>query len=328
LNEVFKTFPEDLDSLDKYFVDPSSGLDWNLVFTLPLWLRAWWDNFGAGGSLFIRSVIKNNQLIGLSPLQIRNGSASIIGSVNVCDYQDFILRPGFETEFYTAILEDLKQNGILNLHLETIRPDSTIVKYLMSLAKSRGCEIDYHQTDVSSDIQLPSGWNEYLKILDGKQRHELNRKMRNLGDIGVTQYRSVSRSDQIPGMIDVFLNLFPESRQDKAEFLTGEMKTFFKSLAISLSKHELVGFGILEFSDQPLAMTMFFDYNNNRYLYNSAYDPRYKSNSVGIISKALCIQESIQKGKRTFDFLKGSEKYKAYLGGREIPLYSCDITIR
>jgi len=50
--------------------------------------------------------------------------------------------------------------------------------------------------------------------------------------------------------------------------------------------------------------------------------------SVGLLSKALCIKESIREGKRRYDFLKGDESYKHQLGGREIPLYRCQITIK
>jgi hypothetical protein len=49
---------------------------------------------------------------------------------------------------------------------------------------------------------------------------------------------------------------------------------------------------------------------------------------VGIISKVRCIQDSIEKKKKLFDFLKGNEPYKYYLGGQEIPLYFCRIDLR
>ena len=64
------------------------------------------------------------------------------------------------------------------------------------------------------------------------------------------------------------------------------------------------------------------------YLYNSAYDPKYQSLSVGQLSKAYCIQESIKENKARFDFLKGNETYKYQMGGTEIPIYSCQINIR
>ncbi len=304
-------------------------MNWNLVFTLPAWLKVWWQNFGSGAELYLRSVKQGNETLGIAPLQIRNGTASIIGSVNVCDYQDFIVCPGMETDFFNAILDDLREKGIERLHLETIRPDSTIVTYLMPVAQERQYPVDYRQVDVSSDIDLPRSWDEYLGMLDGKQRHELKRKMRNLERIGEFTYRVIENKNAIPEAINTFLKLFPEYRNDKAEFMTADMQTFFRSLAEALSELGVIKFGVLEESGRkPVAMVMYFDYNNNIYLYNSAYDPDYRSKSVGIISKAKCIQDSIEKGKRKFDFLKGAEQYKYYLGGKEIPLYSCEITIR
>jgi CelD/BcsL family acetyltransferase involved in cellulose biosynthesis len=328
LIDTLKISREDFESITAYYINANLNLNWNLIFTLPAWLRVWWQNFASRSELYLCSIKHNEKIIGLSPLQIQGDVASLIGSKNVCDYQDFIISPGYEKAFFITLINDLKHKGIPRLHLETIRPDSTVVKYLIPLSKDLGFNIDFRQTDVSSDIVLPGTWSEYLKILDSKQRHELKRKMHNLNDFGETAYRSIIDKPSIAVAVDTFLNLFPESRSDKAEFLTPEMKNFFRSLTLSLSEIEAIGFGVLESSGQALAMVMYFDYNNNIYLYNSAYNPDYKSFSIGIISKALCIQDSILKRKNRFDFLKGSELYKFYLGGQEIPLYCCDITLR
>jgi CelD/BcsL family acetyltransferase involved in cellulose biosynthesis len=126
--------------------------------------------------------------------------------------------------------------------------------------------------------------------------------MRNLHDFGETEYRSIDNRNAIPVATDDFLKLFPESRQDKAEFMTAEMRTFFQSLSISLADSGIIKFGVLEAGDKPLAMVMYFDYNNNIYLYNSSYNPEYKSLSVGLISKAGCIQDNIQRGKENSIF--------------------------
>jgi CelD/BcsL family acetyltransferase involved in cellulose biosynthesis len=64
------------------------------------------------------------------------------------------------------------------------------------------------------------------------------------------------------------------------------------------------------------------------YLYNSSYDPRYTSLSVGVLSKVLCIKESINRGMKKWDFLKGAERYKYHLGGNEVPLHEYQITLQ
>jgi CelD/BcsL family acetyltransferase involved in cellulose biosynthesis len=62
-------------------------------------------------------------------------------------------------------------------------------------------------------------------------------------------------------------------------------------------------------------------------IYNSGYDPNYVSLSAGLLSKVLAIKGSIEKGKKKFDFLKGEEMYKHHLGGKEVPLFRCQIAI-
>jgi CelD/BcsL family acetyltransferase involved in cellulose biosynthesis len=320
--------PEDFNSLSSLFSLSGSTLNWDLVFTLPAWLEVWWQNFGNGADTYIRSVKQQEKVIGIAPLQIRQGLASIIGSVDVCDYQDFIVAPGSESYFYNAVLDDLLRQGVTGLHLETVRPDSSIATHLIPLARERQYPVEYRQVDVSADIQLPSKWEDYLAGLEGKQRHEIKRKMRNLQEIGETSYLTISDKEAIPPAIETFLHMFPESRSDKARFMTDQMLAFFRSLSLALAGIGVLRFGVLKAGDKPVAMVMYFDYQKSIYLYNSAYDPAFKSMSVGVISKARCIQESIEQGKRKFDFLKGPEPYKYYLGGKEVALYSCDITLK
>ena len=94
----------------------------------------------------------DGRTIGLAPLQVRDQTASIVGSVNVCDYQDFVVIPGEEKDFFNAVLDDLRQKGVQKL-VETMR-QTTIVRHLMPLAQERQYSIDYHQSDASSDMDL------------------------------------------------------------------------------------------------------------------------------------------------------------------------------
>ena len=47
----------------------------------------------------------------------------------------------------------------------------------------------YSQDDVSVILDLPATWEEYLQLLDTKQRHELKRKLRRLSEEGEANYR-------------------------------------------------------------------------------------------------------------------------------------------
>jgi len=295
---------------------------------LPAWLKVWWQELGAGAELYLGSVRQGERVIGIAPLLVNEKTASFIGSADVCDYLDFVVAPGRERDFFNVLLDDLREKGINQLDLRPLRLDSTVLTHLVSIAQNRGYEVLCHPEDVSLELDLPSTWDEYLATLNKKQRHEVRRKLRRLWEAGKVDYHIVQDRVAVHDAMDAFLKMFTESRQDKAAFLTAQMESFFRSLAKAMAEIGLLRLGIIKLDKVPAAMTMGFDYNDSHYLYNSAYDPQYNSLSVGLLCKVLCLKESIQEGKKRFDFLKGGETYKYHLGGGEVPLYSCQITIK
>ena len=319
---------ENFSYLKSYWNNPSHNLRWNSIFVSPIWLQVWWQAFGAEEELYLRTVREREKIIGIAPLRLKDKRARIIGSADVCDYLDFVVTPGMEENFFTALLNDLKQTGINHLDLSPLRPDSTALTNLVPIAQSQGHEVLYHLEDVSLELDLPSTWEEYLLVLTTKQRHEVRRKLRRLSEEGKETYHLIKDKTAAHNAMDAFLKLFTKSREDKATFLTTQMDSFLRSLVDSMAEAGLLRFGILELDTLPVAIVMCFDYHDCIYLYNSGYNPQYASLSVGLLSKILCIKESIQEGRKRFDFLKGAETYKYHLGGREIPLYRCQITIK
>ncbi|MDP2729844.1 MAG: GNAT family N-acetyltransferase [Dehalococcoidales bacterium] len=318
---------ESFDSLASCGVEPNR-LSWDCFFVLPVWVKVWWQNFGGEEELYLVAVRQADKITGIAPLMIKDGTASFLGSTDVSDCLDFVITPGLERDFFTVLLDDLKQKGVSNLDLKSLRPDSTVLNHLVNIARERGYEVFSQPEDFSLEVVLPSTWEEYLAILTTKQRHEVRRKLRRLLEAGKIDYRIIEDREAVNKAMDTFLKMFSESRSDKAAFLTGQREVFFRALANSLAEAGLLRLGILEVDSVPAAMVMCFDYNDCIYLYNSGYDGQYDPLSVGLLSKVLYIKESIQKGKKKFDFLRGNETYKHHLGGREIPLHSCRITIK
>ena len=319
---------ESFDTLASCWADPNQRLGWNSIFVLPAWLKVWWQEFGSGAELYLGVVRQGEKVVGIAPLLVREGRASIIGSADVCDYLDFVVAPDIARDFFNVLLDDLKEKGINHLDLMPLRPDSTVLTYLVDIAQNRKYEVHCRQEGVSVEVDLPGTWDEYLAMLGKKQRHEVRRKLRRLWEAGNVDYHCLEVSQQAGDFMDTFLKLFSLSREEKASFMTAQMKSFFRSLAEAMAEIGLLRFGIVELDKATVAMIMGFDYNDAMYLYNSAYDPQYNSLSVGLLCKVLCLKESIKRGKKKWDFLKGGEPYKYHIGGKEITLYNCQITIR
>lgn len=317
---------ESLDGAASFWYELRHCLNWSSIFALPAWLKAWWEVFGGGGNLYLRTVRQGQKIIGFAPLQVNQETASFIGGADVCDYLDFVVDPGSERDFFLLLLEDLEENDISKLDLGPLRPDSTVLTHLVNIARNRGYEVLCHPEDISLELALPPTWSEYLSTLKNKQRHEVRRKLRRLWEAGSIEHRCSQVGHEVEDYLDSFLKLFSLSRDEKASFMTPKMESFFRSLAKAMAEIGLLRLGILQVDKVPAAMTMGFDYNGSHYLYNSAYDPQFNCLSVGLLCKVLCLRNSIERGITKLDFLKGGEPYKYQLGGQEIPLHRCQIT--
>lgn len=323
------TAQESFDSLAACWSDPGRcRLNWDSVFVVPAWQEVWWREFGSGHQLCLTSVRHGETIAGIAPLMVKDDTAYLLGGTDVCDYLDFVVAPGRERDFFNVLLDDLRHQGINHLDLGLLRPDSTVLRHLVGIAEGRGYQVIGQSEDVSLEMELPADWEAYLTGLTTKQRHEVRRKLRRLDEAGEVNYRFVEDSAAVPETMDMFLGMFTGSRDDKADFLTAPMESFLRALADKMAEIGLLKIGILELDRQPVAAIMCFDYNECLYLYNSGYNLDYRNVGAGLLSKVLCIQESIQQGKTRFDFLKGNETYKYHLGGREIPLSRCRITIK
>ena len=306
----------------------SDDLRWGSIFILPSWLKAWWQAFGGESELCLQSIRQNEKVIGIAPLLMEGGTASIVGSANVCDYLDFVVAPGAEKEFFTVLLDYLRQKGVNHLDMRPLRHDSTVLTHLVGIAQKQGHEVLCLREGVSVELGLPPSWEDYLSLLGRKQRHEMRRKLRRLEAVGSVDYHCSGLDHEAGDLFDTFLKLFSLGGEKKAKFMTPKMVGFFRSVAEAMTEIDLLRFGVLRVDGKTVAIIMTFDYLDSIYLYNSAYNPEYAYLSVGLLSKLLCIKESVEKGKSRFDFLQGGERYKYQLGGQEIPLYRCQIGIR
>ena len=319
---------ESFDSLTSYWLQSESLLMWDCIFVLPPWLEVWWHDFGSEAELYLGAIRTGRTIAGIAPLLLRGTEASFIGSTDLCDYLDFVIVPGKEVDFFNILLDDLQGRGIRRLNLRPLKPNSSVLTYLVGIARNRNYDVSRKVEDVSLELDLPPTWQGYLNTLTQKQRHEVNRKLRRLGEAGDVNYRVVEDSDSLLDSMDLFLRLFRQSREDKEIFLTNQIESFFRSLVKAMARSGLLRFGILELNASPVAVVMYFDYNNSVFLYNNGYDPKHSFLSVGLISKVLCLKDSVERGRSKFDFLKGAEEYKYRLGGKEITLYGCEISFK
>jgi CelD/BcsL family acetyltransferase involved in cellulose biosynthesis len=318
---------ETIDGLYAYWLEKGSALEWTCLFVLPPWLDVWWRIFGKEWKPYPMAVREGGNLIGIAPLMIQGERACVIGSPDVCDYVDFVFAPGRAKDVLRRILHHLKQQGISLLDLGPLRGDASLLKDMTPVADTLGYEVTIHPEDVILELELPATWDGFLQSLNGKQRHEIRRKIRRLYEAGQINYLVVEEAEQVKKKVDIFLALFGSNRSDKAAFMDNQMASFFRSLAEAMAEAQILKLFFLDLNASPAAVAMCFDYASTMYLYNNGYDQRFGSLSVGLLSKVFSMKESIERGRKTYSFLKGGETYKYLLGGTPVPVYRCKVML-
>jgi CelD/BcsL family acetyltransferase involved in cellulose biosynthesis len=294
-----------------------------LLFSSPDWAEAWWKHFSRGSTLLAGAVEDDGKAIGIAPLRLQDGIVRFIGSDNLFDFQDFIIEKGREEVFYRALLQGLSGMKAGAVDMAPVLPDSSVYRLLIPLARELGLDVTCSPDEVTVSLELPPDLPSYLALLSGKQRHELLRKERRLHEEGDVSYRVKDWADDAD--IDLFLDFFRESREDKNRFLTPTVELFMRDIISSSQARGMLRLGILELKSTPIAATLCFEYLGGIYLYNSGYSPDYRWLSAGLLSKYYSIRDSIAQKKSYYDFLRGAEKYKFHLGGKETGLFRCII---
>ena len=294
----------------------------NTVFVTPWWQRTWWRHFGAGSELRILSIRENGAVLGIAPLMLRDGVVGFIAGADLCDYADILVSNGNEELFYETLLGYIRANDWHTIDLNSIPHGSPTLRYLPALAGREGYVAEVEEVAMAPAVSLPSSWEEYLAGLTKKDRHEVRRKIRRIEGAGAhRQYTCGTTANDIRECMQEFFRLLRDSRADKAEFMTPERESFFSDAALELGARGRLRLEFLELAGARVATCIGFDYGDSYMLYNSGYDPRYSDLSVGLVNTALAIKGAIRAGKRCFDFLTGTERYKYHLGGVDNPVY-------
>jgi CelD/BcsL family acetyltransferase involved in cellulose biosynthesis len=295
------------------------------VFLTLEFQRTWWRHLG-DGNLLILAVRDDGELIGIAPLFVSTDlqgqrAIALTGCVEVADYLDFIVARGQEEPFFDALLDHLTGPSAPEwdvLDLCNIHQDSPTLAVLPALAEARGWAVETGRDDVCPVVTLPGTWEEYLQMLDGKQRHEIRRRLRRAGAHAALNWYIVGREHDLEAEMEDFLELMAASSPDKATFLTPRMRNFFRDLARVTFDARWLQLAFLKINGQKAAAYLSFVYNNRVLVYNSGLDwQTFPKFGAGIVLTAYCIRHAIEQGREKFDFMQGDERYKYQFGGQD-----------
>ncbi len=293
------------------------------------YIKAWWQHLGGGewqqGDLYIIVAEEDNrsdQLLGIAPLFFTKDKLGakqllLIGSVEISDYLDVIVKPENSFRFLEALFEHLEQlprTTWQEIHWVNVLEDSPTVADFSRCAEARGWKVDIERLQPAPYIPLKDSWDSYLATVDKKQRHEIRRKLRRFQELpSKKRWYIVQEIEKLDEELDAFFNLMLMD-ENKVAFLSDRMRLQMTSIAHAAFEAGWLQLAFLEVDGEKAAAYLNFDYANSLWIYNSGLNPKFAYLSPGWVLLGCLIQWAIEYGRQLFDFMRGEEDYKIRFG--------------
>jgi CelD/BcsL family acetyltransferase involved in cellulose biosynthesis len=323
--KIYQTFPVELKDAWNNLLSESIS---HVPFLRYEYLKSWWETRGGGewsenARPAIVTAHEGNRLVGIAPLFLTEWEGlpclMLLGSIEISDYLDLIVRPADLDKFTAELLPFLadSKNGLptwSRLELYNVFDNSPTITSLQQVAQKQGWQFNNEPFRPSLSIVLPGDWETYLSGIDKKQRHEIRRKMRRAysSELPVRWY--IARD---PVTIDAEINAFIQLMEldpEKARFLTPLMRENFHRTIRCAYDEDCLMLAFLLVDEKKAAAYLSFDYIDQLWVYNSGINSDYIEYSPGWVLLGELIKWSIENGKKAFDFMRGDEDYKFRFG--------------
>ncbi len=327
------------------FFDEKLQFGWNALLAESIthvpflrfeYLRAWWKHLGGGewgekpgGStqlapprLTIVTLSDSGQLVAIAPLfhasHEERPALLLLGSIEISDYLDLIVRQADLQPFLTALLPFLASDALPDweaVDLYNLLESSPTIPALQETAARMGWKTDLQPLQPAPAIPLPGDWEKYLAGIDKKQRHEIRRKMRRLEESGTPwRWYFAEDPDALEEEIHAFLELMGQDAE-KASFLTPSMREMLLEAARCAFSAGCLKLAFLEIDGNKAAAYLNFDYLNRVWVYNSGLERSMLEHSPGWVLLGHLLKWANENRRVEFDFMRGGEDYKYRFGG-------------
>jgi CelD/BcsL family acetyltransferase involved in cellulose biosynthesis len=316
----------------------------------PLWLLAWWRQFGEadGRALRVVAVEDGHDLVGLVPFALRTAThrraipvrrIELLGTGEeeadeiASEYVGGLAIDG-QRDAVAGLAADALVGGALGewdeLRMSAMSSEDPLVPRLAEGLRRGGLAAAVTRSGEARFIALPSTWQQYLNDLGSQRRYVVTRALRELakwaGD-GGWELRSAGTPADFEEGKRALHDLHAErwmAAGRKGVFASRRFRSFHDEVMPRLWARE-DGTGLellwLVVRGEPIAASYSILFGNKVYFYQGGRRmdvPR--ALRPGIALHALAIQRSIELGRCEYDFLEGRSRYKRdlALGSRSL----------
>jgi CelD/BcsL family acetyltransferase involved in cellulose biosynthesis len=291
------------------------------VFQHPDWLLAWWRHLG-GGELWTLVVRRDGKMIGIAPLFVWSGpqarQVTQVGN-GISDRIDLLAAPGLDDEIAAAVLAHLAESP---RRWETADfRDLPIDSALLDARMPDGIVAEVEDDVPSHVLALPSGARELRDAIPARLHRTIRARARRLEEEAAVRWEA-AEAETLDALLDVLFRLHAARWAERGEpgvLADSSVHRFHREAAARLLRCGMLRMHALRADGEPVAVYYGFHAKGRASYYLGGFDPAWKRHGVGKAAVAHAVQEALREGASVFDFLRGSEPYKAEWGTEERP---------
>ena len=314
-------------------VEKSRQLETAGPFGHARWWDSWWRNLRPRGSqLFLLTVSRGDQLVGLAPWYTQRvfGLGRVVrflGDGRACsDYATIAATHECRDDVWRAIADWLAAEAGKSWDTFILEGISTADEPWQQLCRQLTAQnILVEQRAVANTwrLVLPETWEAYVELFSKQHRNRLRRAKRDLFDSGRAILRRATTAEDFERGFEIqrrFHQLRRHELGDAGCFADPRFEKFLREASSRFLADRLLRLQWTEVDGEPVAFDAGFVDGDGVFVYQTAFDPAKSDLSPGRLHLQASILKAIEEGYRWFDFLRGDEPYKAHFRATPIPV--------
>lgn len=295
------------------------------------WLQIYWRHFGHEQQLRVLVIKAGGQTLGILPLCVRDDRHRVM-PVRTLTYplDDW-------GDFYGPIGKNSTASLLLAMrHLATSQRDWDEIdlrwidqdaadrgrtQRAMKMASLAPREESYAQSSV---IRMRGTWDDYLASRDKKVRHELQRRLRRVKELGHVEFirhrPAASRTgDGDPGwdLYDQCEQVSATSWQAKVErgntLCHRDYRAYYRDAHQAAARLGMVDMTLLKIDGKPVAYGYNYHHQGRVLGLRMGYDQKFDRHGLGTAMMALSVRDGFERGDEELNMGVGNQKFKQRL---------------
>ncbi|HET9251882.1 MAG TPA: GNAT family N-acetyltransferase [Candidatus Eisenbacteria bacterium] len=274
----------------------------------PEWVQAWHRAFGRGG-LEIVTVRRGGRLVGVVPMQRRNGELRSTSNYHTPSFGLLAADAAALETLATALIRTSPRR----LTVAFVPEEDPSLAALQAASRQARRPTVVRVLERCPYLMLDGTWEELLATRRHQFARELKRRLRRIHSRGDFETDLQDGSEDLDRYLEEGFAIEASGWKGKkgtAIASSPNTRGFYREIARWLASRGSLRLSYLRLDGVAFAVEIAFEENGRYSLLKSGYDESYRSDAPGVLIRAAAIQGAFARGLRRYDFLGKEDAWK------------------